>query len=212
MLIIGAKGHAKEIIDVIENFDRDNYAFFDNVNEDIGDQLFGKNIINNIQEAKTYLNNNNFFILAIGGPKNRHLLYNCFKNEYKAKPISIIAKTALVSKHSKLGLGLNIMSFAFISNSVKIGNGCLINSYAKIHHDCVLGEFTEISPNVTILGNSVIGNYCFIGASATILPKIKIGNNVIVAAGSVVTKNIPDNCMVAGVPAIIKKQIEPLNL
>lgn len=206
MLIIGAKGHAKEIIDVLENFEQINYAFFDNVNKYIESFLFGKLVIKDINTAKIYLEENNSFILAIGGPKNRFLLYNCFKNEYNAVPFSVIAKTAIVSKYSKLGLGLNIMSYAFISNNVTIGNGCLINAYAKIHHDTNVGEFVEISPNATILGNCLIGNYTFIGASATILPNISIGNNVVVAAGSVVTKNIPDNSMVAGIPAVIKNK------
>jgi sugar O-acyltransferase (sialic acid O-acetyltransferase NeuD family) len=212
MLIIGAKGHAKEIIDVLDNFDQVSYAFFDNINKDIENQLFGKIVIKDFLTAKSYLEKNNTFILAVGGPKNRYLLYNCFKTEYNAIPFSVISKTATVSKYTKLGLGLNIMSFAFISNSVTIGNGCLINAYAKIHHNTTIGEFTEISPNATVLGNCSIGNYSFIGASATILPKITIGDNVIVAAGSVVTKNVPNNCMVAGIPAVVKKKLNPIKL
>ncbi len=46
-----------------------------------------------------------------------------------------------------------------------------------------------------------IGDNVFIGSGATILPNVKIGNNVIIAAGSVVTKDIPSNTVVAGVPA-----------
>ena len=42
----------------------------------------------------------------------------------------------------------------------------------------------------------------------TILPGITIGNNVVVAAGAVVTKDVPDNCVVGGVPARILKNIE----
>jgi acetyltransferase-like isoleucine patch superfamily enzyme len=46
-----------------------------------------------------------------------------------------------------------------------------------------------------------IGNDVFIGASSIILPGVRIGSRVIVAAGSVVNRSIPDNCVVAGVPA-----------
>ena len=42
----------------------------------------------------------------------------------------------------------------------------------------------------------------------TILPGITIGNNVVIAAGAVVSKDVPDNCMVGGVPARLMKQIE----
>lgn len=54
----------------------------------------------------------------------------------------------------------------------------------------------------------IIGDNVWIGARTVILPGVTIGNNVVVAAGSVVTKDVPDNCLVAGVPAIIKKRIE----
>lgn len=53
-----------------------------------------------------------------------------------------------------------------------------------------------------------IGNDVWIGGNCTILPGAVVGNNVVVAAGAVVRGNIPDNCLVAGVPARILKKIE----
>lgn len=53
-----------------------------------------------------------------------------------------------------------------------------------------------------------IGNDVWIGANVTILPGVTIGNNVVVAAGAVVTKDVPDNCVVGGVPARILRTIE----
>ena len=53
----------------------------------------------------------------------------------------------------------------------------------------------------------IIGDNVWIGANAVVLPGVKIGNGVVVAAGSVVNCDIPDNVMVAGVPAKIKKQL-----
>ena len=52
-----------------------------------------------------------------------------------------------------------------------------------------------------------IGDNCWIGAGAIILPGVEIGNGCVVAAGSVVTRDVPDNVMVAGVPAIVKKHL-----
>lgn len=53
-----------------------------------------------------------------------------------------------------------------------------------------------------------IGNDVWIGGNCTILPGVTIGNNVVVAAGAVVTKDVPDNCVVGGVPAIKIRDIE----
>ena len=55
-----------------------------------------------------------------------------------------------------------------------------------------------------------IGDDVWIGGGAVVLPGVRIGSNVIVAAGAVVDKDVPDNCVVAGVPAKIIKQLPPL--
>lgn len=54
----------------------------------------------------------------------------------------------------------------------------------------------------------VIGNDVWIGGNVTILPGVRIGNNAVVGAGAVVTKDVPDNTVVAGVPARVIKEIE----
>ncbi len=53
-----------------------------------------------------------------------------------------------------------------------------------------------------------IGNDVWIGGNCTILPGVTIGNNVVVAAGAVVSKDVPDNCIVGGVPAKVIKEVE----
>lgn len=60
----------------------------------------------------------------------------------------------------------------------------------------------------SIKAHTVIGQRCFIGANAIVMPGIKIGDSVIIGAGSVVTKDVPSGCIVAGNPAkIIKENI-----
>lgn len=88
------------------------------------------------------------------------------------------------------------------------GIGVVIHSRAIIGGGCVIGQ------NVTIGGKSgwyevpIIGNNVEISAGARVIGPIKIGNNVIIGANAVVVKDVPDNCIVAGVPAkIIRENI-----
>lgn len=92
-----------------------------------------------------------------------------------------------------------------------------------------IGNYCMIGPNtlITTVGHPLspkgrrekkaygkpvtIGDDVWIGGNCTILPGVTIGNNVIVAAGAVVTKDVPDNCVVAGVPAKVIKQLEVEN-
>ena len=101
------------------------------------------------------------------------------------------------------------MAGTIITNSIKLGKAPLVNLNCTIGHDCQIGDFLEISPGSNISGYCKIGNFVVIGTNTTILPKITIGSNVIVGAGSVVTKDVPDNSLVVGVPAVIKKVLDP---
>ena len=67
---------------------------------------------------------------------------------------------------------------------------------------------TRQTDNLGIAKPVIIGNDVWIGGNVTILLGVTIGNNVVVAAGAVVTKNVPDNYVVAGVPAKLLKTIE----
>jgi len=81
-----------------------------------------------------------------------------------------------------------------------------------IHKRCVIGDDCIIGSNVTIGGKSqsigvpIIGEGCFISTGAKILGNIKIGNNCVVGANAVVVASVPDNSVVAGIPAKIIKQ------
>lgn len=205
MIIVGASGHAKEVFDCLENHAE--IYFFDNITKIENPYLFNKKIIQSFETISQ--NSDNNFVLGIGNPIHRFNLYQTFSN-LNCKIQSVIAKNSQISSSANLEDGVNIMSFAFIGPNTLIGKGSLINVHAAIHHDAVIEQFVEVSPGAKILGNVKVGAFSSVGSNATILPKIIIGKNVVVAAGAVVTKNIPDNCMVAGVPAQIKKQLKPL--
>ena len=88
------------------------------------------------------------------------------------------------------------------------GIGVVIHSRAVIGKDCMIGQ------NVTIGGKSgwyevpIIGDNVEIAAGARVIGPIRVGNNVIIGANAVVVKDVPDNCIVAGIPAkIIKANI-----
>lgn len=88
---------------------------------------------------------------------------------------------------------------------VHIGSNTLVAGRCVIlsHDHC-----KRVGDNQPYLMDTYIGNNCFIAVGAIILPGVKIGDEVIVGAGSVVTKNIPSNCVVAGNPAkIVRKNI-----
>ncbi len=90
-----------------------------------------------------------------------------------------------------------------LGNHVHITNGVQF-----ITHDGGTLILRHLTPDLELTGPITVGDYVYIGTNAMILPNVKIGNNCIIAAGSIVTKDIPDGSVVAGVPARVIKTIE----
>jgi sugar O-acyltransferase (sialic acid O-acetyltransferase NeuD family) len=214
MLIVGAGGFAKEILETFHaKKETKNLVFFDETITS-NDKLFGQfNILKTEEEVSQYFNHyGNQFTIGIGNPMLRYNMINRFTRLGGELKTTISPSAEIGSYDVKIGDGCNILQKAILSNSCQIGIGCIVYYNAVITHDCQIGNFVEISPSANILGKVTIGDFSRVGANATILPKITIGKNVTIAAGAVVTTDVPDNTMVAGVPAIIKKQLDPINI
>ena len=116
----------------------------------------------------------------------------------------------LITNGLSLGKNVTIMPEAFIdprySFLISIGDNCsLSNGVMILAHDASTYKF---SGGYTRLGKVEIKNNCYFGSNAIILPGVTIGPNVLVAAGSVVTKSIPPNSCVAGVPARVYSKFD----
>jgi sugar O-acyltransferase (sialic acid O-acetyltransferase NeuD family) len=210
MLIIGTGGFARELLEVLNKKGCvTDLAFYNDVNSNITILFERFNVLKNEQEVEKYfLKYGNEFMLGIGNPFLRYQMNKKFE-KLGGKLTGCISDFARVGKFEvKIGCGTNVMDNAIISNSVQIGIGCIIYYNVIVTHDCVVKDFVEISPSANILGRCTIESFAQIGSNATILPDIKIGRNAVVGAGAVVTKNVEENTLVVGVPAIFKKKLK----
>ncbi len=214
MVIIGAKGFAKEVLEVLHQslHPLSKIAFFDDVNTDLPDLLFGEfRILKNKDDVLNYFNQTDKqFTLGIGGPINRAKLAARFENWGGVLTSVISPKANIGSFNVTLESGLSLMTGTTLTSDIIIKKGSLINLHCTVGHDSTIGRFVELSPGVHVSGRCTIGDYCNLGTNATLLPEITLGENVVVGAGAVVSKDVPSNSVVVGIPAKIIKELPPI--
>ena len=120
---------------------------------------------------------------------------------------TLIHPSSYVSSDVEIGEGTVIMAGAIIQPGAKIGRHCIINTGACVDHDCIIEDFVHIGPNSALAGGVTVGEGTFVGIGSSVVPYVKIGKWSTIGAGSAVVNDIPDNCMAAGVPAVIKKML-----
>jgi sugar O-acyltransferase (sialic acid O-acetyltransferase NeuD family) len=202
MLIIGAKGLAKEILQILEAKNKINkLVFFDDIN--INDPRYVYDnylILRTDQEIKEYFKQDNRFALGIGNPKLRKKLCDRFE-KLGGMLSSVTDKTTTIGNYTVIEDGCILMAGVKISNGVNIGKALLAYYDVVITHDVSIGDYVELSPGSKLLGHVKVEDEVHIGSGAIILPKLKIGKGSIIGAGAIVTKDVKPGFIVVGNPA-----------
>lgn len=204
ILIIGAKGFAKELLETVsQNDPHTEVTFFDDLSGDLPTLLFDRYpILRSRSEAAEYFRTvDRDFALGVGSPELRLRFFKEFM-DLGGTPRTILSTFAKIGRHAnRVGRGTCILTDAIVETNNSIGEGCLIHVGALISHDVIVGDFCEVSPRANILGSVTIGSGCRIGTASTVLPHLTIGDNAVVGAGAVVTKDVGVGQTVVGIPA-----------
>lgn len=206
VVIIGAGGHAKVIIDILR---RDhNYELVGCTDNHIVNPVLNLPVLGN-DSILPYLYDQGIHhaFVAIGNNRVRQKLHQ------KAQMIGFqfvnaISPFTCISDSAKLGTGIAIMPGAIINVETVIGDQSIINTGASVDHDCSIGEYAHIAPGCNLAGNVTVGKGTFVGIGSKVIDGTRIGGFSMIGGGSAVIRDIPDYCTAVGVPAKVIKHHE----
>lgn len=199
IFVFGASGHAKVVIDIIEQQGMYEIAFLTDDDPVLrGRVVYGYEVIGGKEELLASKINRG--IVAIGSNTARRAVGTWLTNS-GFKLVRAVHPNAQLARGVLIGAGTVIMAGAVVNSDTNVGNGVIINTGASVDHDCTIGDYCHIAPGATLCGNVQVDKECFICAGATVIPNLTIGCNVTVGAGATVIRSIPDNMTVAGTPA-----------
>lgn len=194
LIIIGAGGHGKVIVDIALKNKYDIVGFLDE-DATIGSTL-GIPILGSIEDVPKYQDSCEF-VIAIGSNRIRRRI----AEQYDVKWAILIHPAAVIGIDVQIGEGTVIMANAVVSPSTTIGRHCIINTGVVVEHDNILNDYVHISSNATLAGTVTIGISTHIGVGACVKNNIEITGKTTIGAGAVVVKNITERGVYVGVPA-----------
>jgi sugar O-acyltransferase (sialic acid O-acetyltransferase NeuD family) len=195
ILLIGAGGHARSCIDVLEGVGRFEIVGIVEKKNFQQKLCLGYPIIGNDDDLVMLGEQYQNALITIGQIKSPKIRVDLFKLLKKIGFIlpTIYSLSSYVSRYSQIGEGSIIHHGAIINVNVNIGYNCIINSKSLVEHDVLIGNNCHIATGAIINGGVTIGNGTFIGSGTIIKESIVIGDNCLIGSGVTLKKNVESN-------------------
>jgi sugar O-acyltransferase (sialic acid O-acetyltransferase NeuD family) len=203
VLILGAGGHGRVVLDILLQSGRHEVVGFLDNNADIhGRRVDGIPVLGPVDDlpllAKQF--GSPAVIIAVGDNGLRRGLARQveslgFELASAIHPSATLAHNATVGRNVVIAAGVVICAHCQIGDSVILNTGCIVD------HQTMIGEGSHICPGVRIAGRVKVEPGVFVGIGATIVPKVTLGCESIIGAGAVVIEDVPALATVVGVPA-----------
>lgn len=207
VVMVGASGFGREALDVLEAMQVAGAAVeiigvADDFPSPLNLQRLGERevaYLGTIDEWLAGEHREASYVLGIGSPSVRRMLVE------KLDALGCCAFTAIhpnasIGSRAAIAEGVVICAGAVISTNVRLDRHVHINPNATVGHDSTLGEFCSVNPGGVISGEVTVQPGVLIGATATVLQQLTVGANTTVGAAALVTKDVPPDVIVKGVP------------
>jgi len=188
IILIGAGGHCRSVIDVIEYIGDYRIAGLVGMSAEVGQRVLGYPVIGTDDDLERLMKEYSDFHIALGFIRSPHRRIDLWNRliEHKANMPVLISPLAYVSGHAAVGAGTVIMHHALVNASAIIGNNVIVNTKALIEHDAFVGDHSHIATSAIINGGARVGSGSFVGSGAVTRQGAEIPEGSFIKANSIV--------------------------
>lgn len=194
ILLIGAGGHARACIDVIEQEGRYKVEGLLGAPEEVGTFVLGYRVVGTNDDLPQFATRIGCALVAVGqimAPDVRIELFTRLVRTGCALP-SIVSPLGYVSRHSVIGDGSIVMHGAMVNAGTKVGRNCILNNRSLIEHDATVADHCHVATAATVNGGVRIGAGSFVGSGAIVRQGTTIGERCVIGMGQHVLKDCID--------------------
>jgi len=185
ILLVGAGGHARACIDVIECEGRYIVGGLIGMAHEVGTRMLGYPVIGTDADLPTLVADFPNALVTVGqikAPEPRIRLFGLMERSGYAMPV-IVSPRAHVSRHATVGMGTIVMHGAIVNAGVVVGRNCIVNSQSLLEHDVVIADHCHIATAAAINSGVRIGSATFVGSNTSIRQLVTIGANCVIGMG-----------------------------
>ena len=206
VIIIGAGGHGKVVLDIL--LAEEKYrpvGFVDNNLSLLDSYVCGLPVLGPINALPRLKRQKiRHAIIAIGDNRQR-LAQKELVDRDGVRLVNAVHPTAYVSPQASLGRGVVVAPGAKVVVEAKIGDLAIVNTGAIVDHECDVGEGAHVCPGAVLAGRVRVGRGAFVGIGAQVIQCRSVGEFAVVGAGAAVVNDVPDGATAVGVPAKVIK-------
>lgn len=198
ILLVGAGGHARACIDVIEQQGQFTIAGLTGTADEVGRQVLGYQVVGTDADLDGALAEIGTALITIGQiktPELRMRLFDIIVGSGCAIPL-IVSPHAYVSRHASIGAGSIVMHGAVVNAGAVIGRNCILNSNSLVEHDSIVGDHCHIATAASVNSGVRIGDGAFVGSNASVRQGVEIGPRCVIGMGQRVLADCPAGALV----------------
>jgi sugar O-acyltransferase (sialic acid O-acetyltransferase NeuD family) len=204
IVIVGSSGHAKVIIDIVQQAGKFRIVGLLDRFRDVGEKTLGYPVLGKEEDLPELIKAHALtgVIIAIGDNFVRAKVASRIKEISPDLSFpAAVHPTASIAMEVSIGEGTVVMAGVSINPCCSVGQFCILNTHASLDHDSMLEDFASLAPGATTGGTCRIGPYSAIGIGAVLLTAIHVGEHSVIGAGSLVTKSVEPFVVAYGTPA-----------